>query len=140
MKTAIHTILNTFGLNDDFVTAGSNLDSIWSIEIESKVGSTSFSRPLVIAREGMIIRLAHYTVSTYDVEYDPLVEFLVQDESWTILSIYSHGSGNRVVGETLTVKEADAIVTAWASRLLETGYNDPNQACISRKNLVQSKL
>ncbi|KAI8918486.1 hypothetical protein DFJ77DRAFT_455785 [Powellomyces hirtus] len=131
-------ILRAHGLFDAFLNTSP--DRIWSIEIRPKEGATTgFSLPLIIAREGSMVRLASYTVSTYDVDYDPVLEFEVISinpaatiavpalTSWRIASLYRFHTGTCVFAETDDRTEADAFAAQWCEVLLERGYSDVSQ-------------
>ncbi|KAH6575979.1 hypothetical protein BASA50_007048 [Batrachochytrium salamandrivorans] len=135
MEDSIRAILEAFGLLSEFMSSQEYPQSIWSIEIGPTEGSTAFSRPLVISREGNIVRLAHYVMSTYDIEYDPLMEFAVGiDGCWVPISVFRHWSGLKFINKDIPVDEATALATQWATSLLENGYNNPDLACVSRKS------
>ncbi|TPX57790.1 hypothetical protein PhCBS80983_g03598 [Powellomyces hirtus] len=119
-------ILRAHGLFDAFLNTSP--DRIWSIEIRPKEGATTgFSLPLIIAREGSMVRLASYTVSTYDVDYDPVLEFEVISINWRIASLYRFHTGTCVFAETDDRTEADAFAAQWCEVLLERGYSDVSQ-------------
>lgn len=133
MKDAISTILRSHIELDAFQAA----DAYWQVEIVPSDGSTSFSRPLSIAKQGQFISIAHYTISTYDVDYDPIVEFEIVGNDWIPVSIFKFHSGQRLVGKTITLQEANEMVKNWKNDIIDAGYADTSQA---RIKTIQSKL
>ncbi|KAJ3180503.1 hypothetical protein HDU87_002012 [Geranomyces variabilis] len=100
--------------------------------------TTGFSLPLIIAREGSMIRLGSYTVSTYDFDYDPLIELdtsILGGEQWRLVSLYRFHAGTvefaaestDEIEDTLRV-EAEAFADDWVRALEDRGYADTRQA------------
>lgn len=110
-----------------------SLQNDFSIEIQAQEGACSFSRPLVIYKKGPLVILAHYTVSTYDTDYDPLVE--LDAETFAVISWYRFHSGLRVVSKDLDETVASSMLDEWKQQLEQSGYLDSSQTCI-----VTSKL
>ncbi|KAI9093009.1 hypothetical protein DFS34DRAFT_631273 [Phlyctochytrium arcticum] len=129
-----HVIIDILKTHDIFPAFAEhpNDGTVWSVEILPSEGSQAFSRPLVIAREGNIISLAHYTISTYDIDYDPLMEFSIPEgqslipetgSRWQLLSIYAFHSGLwEAAGSEQESAWATERVRQWAEHLEEAGY------------------
>ncbi|KAL2915012.1 hypothetical protein HK105_205556 [Polyrhizophydium stewartii] len=134
MRKAIERILAAHGVLHEFEAAGGDGHGVWSIELHSRDGATAFGRPLVVAREGSAVRLGNYTVSTYDVEFHPLVELAAGSGAaeWTPVSVFSHYSGFKTVPGRMPLDEAQRMLDDWAAQLAGAGYDDPAQAVIVR--------
>ncbi|KAI8815728.1 uncharacterized protein EV422DRAFT_572544 [Fimicolochytrium jonesii] len=123
MESVIHAILAAHNLLDSFHEAR----DFWSVEVQPAEGSTGFYLPLIIARDGPIVSLAHYTISTYDVDYDPLAEFEISapaqaPSAWRLLSVYRFHAGFLAFDENGAQGEATRFVDEWVGRLRERGY------------------
>lgn len=83
------------------------------------------------------MRLAHYTISTYDVDFDPFVEFDVceKTDTWRVKSIYQFHSGYRTILEEEEEK-AMAFIAAWSETLKERGYADARQGQLIHHNML----
>ncbi|KAJ3164181.1 hypothetical protein HDU88_005493 [Geranomyces variabilis] len=130
-------ILAAHGLADSFRSA--HPERIWSVEIRPKEGATTgFSLPLVIAREGCIIRLGSYTVSTWDVDYDPILELdtcVAGSQPWRLVSLYrfhagtvEFPAGDNDENEANLRIEAETYADDWVRALEDRGYADTSQA------------
>ncbi|KAI8927229.1 hypothetical protein BC831DRAFT_398879 [Entophlyctis helioformis] len=143
MNTVVLNILSVHGLAGQFADAAvTSGNSVWSAQIRSKDGSSAFSRPLVVARQGIVVRLAHFTVGEYDIEYNPLVELSIQDSGeWIPLTIFTHYTGHKTVGEDISLAEAQMQMDEWAAELDSNGYGDPTRAVAqSNQQGLKAKL
>ncbi|KNC97411.1 uncharacterized protein SPPG_07335 [Spizellomyces punctatus DAOM BR117] len=139
MKTVLNDILTAYGLLLDFDAASDG--TLWSIEIRPKEGATAYSRPLIIAREGPVLRLAHYTVSTYDIDYDPFVEFDMSSSDWPVISIYRFHTGYQCFDPNGAEQdEARAFIKEWAEGLVERGYCDASHGVVVGMGRGKAKL
>ena len=95
--------------------------------------STAFSRPLCLSKENNQLSLAHYTVSEWDIDYDPWM--IINLDDWTPISIYRFHHGQLIVGKDLTLKEALKQLNEWAETLLSQNYHNPLFAQCNRCKL-----
>ncbi|TPX50004.1 hypothetical protein SeLEV6574_g01151 [Synchytrium endobioticum] len=110
------------------------------------IASSTFSQPLVIARISNTVILAHYSTETWDVVYDPLMEYNVTLKKWTPLCLQRHYEGHfKVADGGISLEEAQKFGREWAARLIERGYHDIavgqlRRVATSRHSTVPSKL
>jgi hypothetical protein len=135
MKSTILGILRIHG-GESLLTEFESAAGDWQIEIIPRPDGITFSRPLVISRNNLIVQLAHYTVSTYDTDYDPILEFRVEGDEWIPVSIYKFHTGLKIVGEDISSDEFDLMMQDWKTSLDD--YADLTQACV--KGRLPSKL
>jgi hypothetical protein len=126
MREMIQRILQAHNAIDEF-NCSIREKIYFEMEIIPSEEGTSFSRPLSIISTGNNVILSHYTISTYDVDYNPLIEFRVEGDTWIPLSIFRFFSGLRVVGETINMDEILEICKEWEKDLETFGYLDPSQ-------------
>ena len=99
----------------------------------------SFSKPLIIARQGVdIIRIAHQYADVWEVGYSPVIEFQqipiekTSSIQWVPISIYQWHEGYKAIDNK---EEADRLTNGfikdWAAELLERGYHHLHQAQVS---------
>ncbi|TPX53892.1 hypothetical protein SeMB42_g00567 [Synchytrium endobioticum] len=147
MQDAIEAILQAYGVLDEFIALEGLAESeaLWHIEILPQASST-FSQPLVIARISNTVILAHYSTETWDVVYDPLMEYNVTLKKWTPLCLQRHYEGHfKVADGGISLEEAQKFGREWAARLIERGYHDIavgqlRRVATSRHSTVPSKL
>ncbi|KAJ3324981.1 hypothetical protein HDV06_005570 [Boothiomyces sp. JEL0866] len=104
---------------------GLQLDGSKTVEIHP-VGNL-FSKPLVISVQPTAILAGQYTTSTYDIDYDPIIEFVKEETFWKVQSIYKWHHGLKVVGKDISDNEAQEYAQDWVQDLLERQYYSPEQ-------------
>ncbi|KAJ3274784.1 hypothetical protein HDV01_001987 [Terramyces sp. JEL0728] len=111
---------------------GLQIDGTKTIEIHP-IGNL-FSKPLIISVQPSLILAGQYTTSTYDIDYDPIIEFVKDESSWKVQSIYKWHHGLKVVGKDIQQTEAQGIVQEWVNDLLERQYHSPEQGELKLKS------
>ncbi|KAJ3312764.1 hypothetical protein HDV04_002728 [Boothiomyces sp. JEL0838] len=120
---AIEQILNGHGLP---------LDGCKTVEIHP-IGNL-FSKPLIISVQPTTLVAGQYTTSTYDIDYDPIIEFVREESLWKVHSIYKWHNGLKIVGKDITKNEAQEYVQEWVQDLIERQYHSPEQGELKLKS------
>jgi hypothetical protein len=123
LKQAIHIILKNHNLHSKFTN--STYERPWNTQIVSQEAG----KPLALHRHHNTLTIALYTVSTYDIDYDPLITIDMTLE-WKVVSIYRFHTGLLVVDKTCSIQDAHKQCRELASHLMERHYHDTQIAAI----------